>query len=65
MSGYAKTAEAYRGGKAREEDSHGRAERQGHPGLVFFPLTPAVQDNDAIFHAGPDDERQEEAVGQV
>ena len=40
MSGYAKAAEAYRGGEAREEDSHGRAERQGHPGLVFFPLAP-------------------------
>ena len=56
MSGYAKAAEADCCGEAREEDSHGRTERQDHPRLVFFPLTPAVQDNDAIFYSGPDDE---------
>jgi len=40
MSGYAEAAEADCGGETREEDSHGCAERQGYPGLVFFPLAP-------------------------
>lgn len=62
---YAETAKSHRRREAGEDNPHGRIEGKDDACLVLLLLTPAMQDDNAVFYPRPNDERHEETVGQI